>query len=277
MRNLNLGPITNSAQYRVKKGSLQFLQDAYTEGLAATIIALIGPGYNPATVYLLFGATNSGTYPAYSIISGCAFFNGEIFYVDAAAFTATGTNVAVFQIATAQYTTNADPVTLTDSTIHNIHDIRKIQIVQGASLSTIADFSQAYRLNFAIPPQLNLTAATGGIHADNVLQLIGSYPNIAAYVPTPPSLAFPVYAAGNFNIGDIAGGHFTFAVVFVTPVPTAGYTMLGCIISNGTPLDDSNVTWSVRNKTTAGFTVTFNEGTPTIQNVAFEWLVIKTS
>lgn len=139
MRILDPTIISNTKQFPVKKGTLTFLQDAYKETLSAILQAIIGVNnYNGAKVYILYGCVNSGTYPIYSITAGAVFFLGEIFFVDAASFTASGSNVAVFSVVTTQYTgAAADPVTFTDGTVNSVHNIRKMLIAQGASGSTL--------------------------------------------------------------------------------------------------------------------------------------------
>lgn len=276
MKKLDYTPISNSAQFFPKKGTLAFLQLAFQEGFTAIIQSLIGAGYDPAVVYVLRGVVNSGTYPSYDITEGVVFYNGEIFYVDAASYTAVGADVAVFSIVQTQYTTDADPCTFSDATLHNIHNIRKIHTTAAASGSGIANYAQAYFLNFVIPAQLNLTAPTDSPYDDNVLQLIGAYPNLQLYVPTPPNNDHPVIAMGSINLGDIAPGGGDYAVVFGVATAVNTYTVTGSIISNGTPTTDASVFWVVRNRTVNGFTLTAREGFGAgVQNVAFEYVCIK--
>jgi hypothetical protein len=261
----------------LKKGTLQFLQDAYTEITAATIKSLIGPGYDPSIVYILNGILNTGTLPTYTISAGSIFYNGEVFDLPAASFSATGLNIAIFQILQTQYTTDADPVTFTDSTARNIHNIRQIQVVQGLAGTGISNYDQAFFLNFNIPQQVQITAPTTGIYANNYLTVAGAYPNVILYAPTPTASQFPVLLAGNLNIGDIAGGNTDFTITFPSAVSTSNYIIIGCAVSNGTPAFDSTATWSVRNKTVNGFAITFNEGLPNVQNISWDWIIIKTS
>ncbi len=178
MKKLSVVDITNSAQFFPKKGTLEFLQLAFREGFAAIVQAMIGPSYDPALVYVLYGVANSGTYPAYDITEGVVYYNGEIFYVDATTFSSVGSDVAVFKVIQTQYTVDADPVTFSDTTVHNIHNIRKIQVVSDASGGGIADYSAAAVINFVIPAQLNLTA-TG------LSSIGGVYPNLVVNTPAP--------------------------------------------------------------------------------------------
>lgn len=176
MKKLNVTPITDSAQMPLKKGTLQFLQDAYTEVLRSIMIATAGAGYDPAAVYILHGLTNGGTYPVYSISEGAVFYQGEMFFIDATAFSAATGETAVFgSIVQTQYTgADADPVLFTDATPRNVHNIRKMTIVSGVSGTGIADFADAKRILLNIP-QLNLTSPTPGV-------VSGTYPNVVITV-----------------------------------------------------------------------------------------------
>ena len=141
MRILDVSAITDSKQFFPKQGTLQFLQDAYKEQLNNLCLALLGSiAYSPTTAYVLFGCVNSGSGSNYVISAGAIFYNGEVFSVPAVSLTASG-NVPVANIVTAQYTVNADPVTYSDSTTGNIHNIRTISIGLGTSGSGISDYS----------------------------------------------------------------------------------------------------------------------------------------
>lgn len=264
MKILNTSPISDTSQFPFKKGTLQFLQDAHKENAAAIVQALIGSAYNPATVYVLSGVTNSGTVPTYTIAAGAIFYGGEIFQFDATSFTATGSNVGVFSIVQSQYTTDADPVTFTDTTVRNVHNIRKMQLAQGASGSGLANYSQAFFMNFNIPAQINLTATGQAVKS-------GTYPNINIDVPTASNL-HPVLGAGSINLGDQPGTSTDYSVTFST-VGTAAYYIMGTIISNGVRANDTNCFWSVSNRTATGFTLTVNESVPLVQNIAFEYIL----
>ena len=270
MKKLDVSAVSNSAQFFPKKGTLDFLQLAYQEGFTEIVKALIGPAYNPATVYVLSGVIDTGTHPTYTTTGGCVFYAGEIFLIDAASFTASGSNVAVFSILQTQYTTDADPVTFSDTTTHNIHNIRKMQLTQGATGSGIADLSQAYYLSFYIPPQMNLTGTGQAV-------VSGVYPNMNVDVPNSTALN-PVLFAGSYNVGDVpasGSGGGAYNVTFGVTLSTASYYVMGCIISNGTPAQDATLTWAIHNRTTTGFQLHVQEWTPVAQNVAFEYIIFK--
>jgi len=276
MKKLNTNPISDTSRFPVKKGTLQFIQDAHRETLAATIKALIGTGYDPAVVYVLSGMINIGTDPVFSVSAGTAFYNGEVYDFDGASFTATSGNTGVFSIGQTQYTTDADPVTFTDTTVRNVHDIYKMVLSQGAPGSGLANFSQAYFLSFKIPAQLNLTAPLSpSPYTDNISQVIGSYPNLFVYTPAPTANLFPIVASGLYAVGDVGPGGSSFTITYGASLPSGSYDVMGTIVSNGTFANDAAITWAVNNVTNAGFNVLFQEHRSVTQNISFRYYIIK--
>lgn len=274
MRKLDVTPITDSSEFPVKQGTLQFLQDAFGELFPVLLQAMIGSSYNSGVVYSLFGVRNLGTAPAYNVTGGAVLYNGEIFLIDPASFTATGSNVGVLQIVTTQYTTNADPVTFTDSVIRNVHNIRKMQVAQGASGTGIADLTAISYPPLVGQAMLSLTA-TGQASAS------GAYPNININVPVSGNLN-PVLGAGSVHIGDVPGGGVTIPVPFggigQCPVLAPGqqYYVKGEQISQGgSPHDDTTVTVSIidSSRTNTGFSIRCQEWTAAVQSLAFEYII----
>ncbi len=264
MKILSIASITDSSRFPVKKGTLQFIQDAYKESLADTVKSLIGASYNPATMYVMSGVLNTGTLPVYTFSAGVIFYNGEIFDLDATSFSATGSNVATFAIIQTQYTTDADPVTFTDTTVRNIHNIRKMQLVQGLSGTGLADYGQGYFLNFTIPPQLTLVGAGSAV-------VSGTYPALTITVPTV-GLTNTILYAGSYNVGNVPAVSTDYAISFAA-ISTAAYYIVGTMISNGVRAQDTNCFWTVSNRTTIGFTLTVNESVAQVQNIAFEFIL----
>lgn len=261
MKRLSVTPISDSAQMPLKKGTLQFLQDANLEALSAILRSHIGDAYNLNTVYVLFGVKNSGTAPNYIISAGAVFYQGEIFLVDATSFSTSG-NTAIFQIITTQYTTYADPVTFSDSTVHNVHDIRKVQVLAGTAGTGIADFSQANTPLLVVPAQVSITGAG----------VTGSYPNFV--IPGANGL-HPILGAGTFNIGDIPAGGQTYSVSFAD-VGTANYYIQMSLVSNSpsNPQADANSTQPmIRTRSNTGFTFYIDEPANIAQNLILEYIL----
>lgn len=283
MRILDISPITDAAELPIKGGTLQFLQDAHKEMFAAIVVALLSPTFNPATPYILYGCINSGIGSLYNISAGVIFWNGELFYVAAANFTATPSNTAVCSIVTTQYAgngVNADPVTFTDTSDHNVHNIRMIVVTQGVSGTTIFDFSICSPCNFKIPPQIDLTApaSVGGIN--NVAQVLGVYPEVEVFVPQTSQLG-AVVALGIIPLGDVPGGGVTKAVAFGVSLPAGKtYVVQLTLLSNGVnPQTDTTVTVSViaGTMTVGGFSIRAQEWTAGVQNLSVMYTCFATN
>ena len=141
MLKLNTTPITDAAQFPIKKGTLRFLQEAYQGNDINILAALRQPNtINPSVVSVLWGCENTGTGRNYIIGAGAVVYLNEIFVFDGATFTVTS-GVPVATLLVTQDNTNADPVTFTDGVARNVHDIRKITIAEGTSGSGLANYS----------------------------------------------------------------------------------------------------------------------------------------
>jgi hypothetical protein len=268
MRNLNVSDVSASIGLPVKSGTLIHLQLAYKEALAGIAKAITGYGYDPTKVYILNGCVNSGSGSNYDISAGAVFFNGEVYLVDAVAFSVSGPNVAVGVITKTYFTgSNADPVQFTDGITRTIHEIYKIVPQAGLSGSGAGNFTDWVELNLNTPI-LNLTG-TG------IADVTGAYPdiNIDVPAPTPPYLAKDIT-----HIGDVFGGSNpadAHAIVFDTPLSTNAYMIIGSIISNsGAHPQESSITFSTYAYTTAGFTVHFNEYAAGVQDISFAWIAV---
>lgn len=141
MRKLKTSDITNTVALPIKAGTLVHLQLAYQEAITALANSIIGRLPDSSNAYILYGCKNTGTGLNYIISAGAIYYNGEVYLVDAITFTATSGQVAVFNIVTTQYMTNADPVTFTDGVARNVHEIRKFVPSSGVSGSGIIDFA----------------------------------------------------------------------------------------------------------------------------------------
>ena len=269
MKKLVIDSISDSAQMPIKKGTLQFLQDANYEALQSIVLAAIGSSYDPTKVYVLYGCINSGSGNSYTITAGAVFYAGEIYLVDAASFTASGSNVGVFSIAITQYTNNADPVTFADTTIQNVHNIRKMLISAGASGSTIGDYSARSPFSFFVPPQLILTGA-------GIASISGSYPNIKITVPQSIN-SNPALFAGSVMVGNVAGGTGNdFTITFPSPLNTANYYVMGSFVNNPTStnfISDTSVQFTVRNRTATGFILHVQEWGSNTQDISWEYII----
>jgi len=150
MRKLKITNITNSAAMPVKSGSLEHIQLAAQEAIAASLKEIISSDYDNTKGYILYGCKNTGTGTSYVISAGAVFYNDEVFLTPAATLTTSGSNVVVGLISTTNYTgngVNADPVAFTDGNTYNVHEIRQITWVLGLSGSQAFNYNDGISLN----------------------------------------------------------------------------------------------------------------------------------
>lgn len=195
MRKIDTSAITTSIAMPVKSGTIEHVQNAYTEAIAETVKGLAGGGYSGAVMYILNGLVNSGTFPNYNIAAGSVFFNGEVYLVDAANFTLAGAQVAVCKIVTTQFTgVNADSVQFTDGINRNVHNIRKVVISADLAGSGISNYVDGQRIN-SNRPDVNIIQGTG-------IGVAGTFPNITV-TNTAPATPSPVLYYRKVFLGDL--------------------------------------------------------------------------
>lgn len=147
MKKIKISDIAGGAGFKVKKGTLVHLQEAYTENDESVIRSRIGNGYSTSIGYLLYGLVNSTPGGlTYTISAGAIFYNGEVFRVDAVTVVCSGGQVPVSSIVTTNYTdATADPVEFTDGNTYDVHEIRKITFTAAATGTGLFDFSAINR------------------------------------------------------------------------------------------------------------------------------------
>ena len=144
MNKLIASDISAGSMMPIKKGTIDFLQLAYQQPLSALAQRIIGTNYDPTKAYVLYGLTGSSG----NITAGALFFNGEVYLCDgdSSGLPCGGGNVSVLNIAITNYSSDADPVTFSDGSVYNIHNIRKVAISCGASGSgDVCDYSDLVR------------------------------------------------------------------------------------------------------------------------------------
>lgn len=141
MRKLDISAITGTTGMPIKSGTLNHLQLAYQEAIAAVAQGLVGAAYSSSTGYILYGCVNSGSGSSYNISAGAVFYNGEVYLTPSASFTTGGSNVAVGVITTGHYfDATADHVSFTDGSIKDVHVIRTMVFQAGLSGSGAVNF-----------------------------------------------------------------------------------------------------------------------------------------
>lgn len=143
MKSIVLSDITTSAAAKIKKGTLDHLQDSYTEMMIYLANAMGGQNLDPTltTPYVVTGCVNSGSGSSYVYNQGLILYNNELYFVPSASFTLSGSQTVVATITTS-YISGAeyDPVTFTDGSTHNIHRNKTIVLSNAASGSGTFDF-----------------------------------------------------------------------------------------------------------------------------------------
>lgn len=144
MKKLITSSAVGTIEQPVFPRTLQHLQEAYTEAIAAVVKNLTN--YVDGTLQILFGCviTNAGA-GVFNITEGAVFYNGEVYLVIAGTITCAGAEIPVWVIDTSYQA--GDPVTLYDSMVPvstaNVHEIKLFKIVNAASGSGLFDYGSA--------------------------------------------------------------------------------------------------------------------------------------
>ncbi len=152
--------------------TLQHIFEAYQEGFEAILKAL---NCDPAEITILSGAVvDDSADPDFTVTAGWAAYQGEVFQVDAGAFTAGGGETAVWVIETTYAAT--DPVQFDDGNEFNINQIRKLKLESGVSGSGEKDWGDVQFIQRE--SELNYVVDTGIVTGIVKVVIIGS----SAYV-----------------------------------------------------------------------------------------------
>lgn len=142
MKKINTTPITTGSAMPFKSGSLQHLQSAYQETLIDIVQTFEArndtEGFpNYTTPVIMYGCRRTGL----GVSQGVVAYGTELYRAQAVNITLGFGQVVVGTITTTYFTgTNADPVTFSDSTNNNVHEIREIVWSAGTSGSGDFDF-----------------------------------------------------------------------------------------------------------------------------------------
>jgi hypothetical protein len=142
MKKVLVTAVTGGVGQPIKSGTVKFMQDSLTELILSTLNAVGGAEIDSSVPTVLYGVQNTGSGSNYVISAGAVLYNGEVYLVPAATFTA-GTG-AVFVLVKSYYTdATADPTKLTDGSFQNVHEIRTIEVQDGSSSTSgyIDDFA----------------------------------------------------------------------------------------------------------------------------------------
>jgi hypothetical protein len=274
MRKLDTSPIAPGAQFFFKSGTFDHLQDAYQEVLNALALSIIGPDYEAGAVYILFGCVNSGVAPAVNVSAGAVYYNGEVYLVPATNFFLGGGQVAIGNGQLSYDMTNADPVLFSDNVPRNVHQIRTMSIVAGAS-GEGSDLNGNHLPDFSTWSDANQEVSITGSAVS------GAFPDFVVNLP-----ANRILYVGNLPVGDVGTadtpGYIpgtssnTLNAIF-PDLGTDNYVVDGSIIGAGDPKLDCAVTWSISNKASNGFSVTFRDTVGGVQNISFDYTIVAKS
>lgn len=163
MKKIKTSDIISGSAMPFKSGSLEHLQNAYTETIKDLNKAYWAGDDKDSKPMALYGVENTGSGSTYTISAGALVLStsNEVFQCDAQTVVVSVGQVLVGTITTTYFTaTNADPVTFSDSTSNYVHEIRKIVWSSAASGSGDLNYSDLrFRNSFD-------NAATWGISGD---------------------------------------------------------------------------------------------------------------
>lgn len=146
--------------------SVDFIQDAFRDSLNAAVRAIVGGHWDTSVVYILNGLEMTGANN--DISNGYAFYQSEVFFVTGASNTVAFSNVPVLipDYPTAHPT--LDPILFSDGVNKNVHNIRRLKIVDQVSGSGSSDYADVVFINRRKITQLTgtSTATTGSGQTD---------------------------------------------------------------------------------------------------------------
>lgn len=133
MKKLNTSLITTGVGYPPSKKGWDFLMQSYTETIADLVKGMFNGTYAANTPYVLYGCVKSNISSPFAYSAGAIFYNGEVYTFPAIASIAIATS-DVCTITTTNDPT-ADPTTMSDGSVVNIHNIRAIVLSDAASVT----------------------------------------------------------------------------------------------------------------------------------------------
>lgn len=208
MKKINLSNIQEGVRkLGAVKQLFEHMESAYISGISDLLYGLLSSFNGPTALY---GCVNSGSGSTYNISAGSIFHNGEIYAIAAFSGTATGGNVPVLGLNTAN-----TQLAYTDFTNQNTLEDRTYVWSFAAPGSGLADFSGVSALKTRINSNLldvpgQVTAAINALVAsapgaldtlDELAAALGDDANFASTVTT--ALAGKVAKAGDTMSGDL--------------------------------------------------------------------------
>lgn len=141
MKKVQLNNVSEGVRYPLTTLFAQHIQEAYTEIVDALVKGLIE---DPSELTILHGCTIGGASPNFTVSAGAAYYQGEVFLVDAGTVNVPSGQTLVWRIEESYAA--GDPVTFSDNIPRNAHLIRKMKLVAGASGSGVADNGEVRKM-----------------------------------------------------------------------------------------------------------------------------------
>ena len=182
MKKLNTSLITTGVGYPPSKKGWDFLMQSYTETIAELVRGMAGGVIAANTPYILYGCVKSNAVSPFAYSEGAIFYNGEVYSFPAIASIAIATS-DVCTITTTNDPT-ADPTTMSDGSVVNVHNIRAIVLSDAASVTNGAtqfNFSSCVRISYTRKIVINIGDWDMDADADkNVAHGIADYTKIVS-------------------------------------------------------------------------------------------------
>jgi hypothetical protein len=160
--------------------TMSHIMESLTEVVESLVRPLIG-SYVANDLIILYGCQLTGSFSGagnpFAVTAGAVYYNGEIYQVDAVSGTISGANVLVGTITTTYQL--GDPVTMSDNSAVNVHEIRKVVITQAGTGSGTKDYSLWKRRQLINDNAFSTAGVVGigGLNSTGVLLFSFTTPN----------------------------------------------------------------------------------------------------
>jgi hypothetical protein len=148
MKKIKTTAIAGTVKAPFVKKTFEHYNEAIEENDNAIMRALIPTAWATGNIVKLFGSVVTASIPGTSsITAGAAYYNGEIYLIDAnASLVTTGSQTLVWVVETTY--ASGDPVQYSDGNSYDQHEIRKLKLQAGASGSGLMNYNASTVRNF---------------------------------------------------------------------------------------------------------------------------------
>lgn len=143
MKKIDTSAITSTKRQPLFGYSVEHLQNGYIEAMKSLFLAQMESRYTTGDVVILWGmeltGSTTGNGNPFATTAGAVYYNGEIYQVDAASGTHSGSDVLLVTLTTTYHA--SDPVTFSDNTTGNVHQIQKFVVSSAATGTGTKDWT----------------------------------------------------------------------------------------------------------------------------------------